>query len=234
MLEVSGIDVFHGDVQALWGVSFTVNQGEIVTIIGSNGAGKTTTLRTISGIMHPAAGKITFEGNDITHLPAHKIVEIGIAQIPEGRKLWPGLTVAENLDLGAFHPRARGNRDRSLDRVFDLFPRLRERRSQLAGTLSGGEQQMLAIARGLMGQPRLLMLDEPSLGLAPILVEEVFRIVREINDQGVTVLLVEQNVRRTLELAHRGYVLETGRITMAGASADLLNSEHVRQAYLGL
>ena len=234
MLEVSGIDVFHGDVQALWGVTFTVNQGEIVTIVGSNGAGKTTTLRTISGVLHPAAGRINFDGEDISQMPAHRIVELGIAQIPEGRRLWPGLTVTENLDLGAFHPRARRNRDSSLQRVFDLFPRLMERRSQLAGTLSGGEQQMLAIARGLMARPRLLMLDEPSLGLAPILVEEVFRIVREINEQGVTVLLVEQNVRRTLELAHRGYVLETGRIAMSGTSAELLGSEHVKQAYLGL
>ena len=234
MLEVSGINVFHGDVQALWDVSFTVNGGEIVTIVGSNGAGKTTTLRTISGVLHPAAGAIFLEGQNISNLPAHRIVELGIAQIPEGRRLWPGLTVAENLDLGAFHPLARQKRNLSLERVFALFPRLLERRDQPAGTLSGGEQQMLAIARGLMACPRILMLDEPSIGLAPILVEDVFRVVAEINEQGVTVLLVEQNVRRALELAHRGYVLETGRVTMSGESSALLGNDQIRQSYMGL
>ncbi len=234
MLEVQGLQVCYGDVQALWDVSFTVEPGEIVTLVGSNGAGKTTTLKTVSGLLRPAAGHVRLEGQDIAALPPHEVVARGVAQIPEGRRLWPQMTVLENLELGAYTAEARRHRDETLEWAFTLFPRLRERQGQRAGTLSGGEQQMVAIARGLMSRPRLLMLDEPSLGLAPLLVEEVFRIVREINGQGVTILLVEQNLRQALEVAHRAYVLETGRITLAGPSRDVLSNPHIRSAYLGL
>ena len=234
MLDVQRLQVFYGDVQALWDVSFSVQAGEIVTLVGSNGAGKTTTLKTISGLLRPAAGQVRLEGQDIAALPPHDIVTRGIAQIPEGRRLWPQMTVLENLELGAYSAEARRRKDETLEWAFTLFPRLRERRAQRAGTLSGGEQQMVAIARGLMSRPRLLMLDEPSLGLAPLLVEEVFRIVREINGQGVTVLLVEQNLRQALEVAHRAYVLETGRVTLSGPSRDVLSNAHIRAAYLGL
>jgi branched-chain amino acid transport system ATP-binding protein len=234
MLEVQNLQVFYGDVQALWDVTFAVRPGEIVTLVGSNGAGKTTTLKTISGLLRPAAGHVRLEGQDIGTLPPHEILTRGIAQIPEGRRLWPHMTVLENLELGAYMAEARRRRDESLRWTLALFPRLRERQGQLAGTLSGGEQQMVAIARGLMSRPRLLMLDEPSLGLAPLLVEEVFRIVREINGQGVTVLLVEQNLRQALEVAHRAYVLETGRVTLSGPSPDVLANAHIRTAYLGL
>ncbi len=234
MLEVQRLQVFYGDVQALWDVSFAVRPGEIVTLVGSNGAGKTTTLKTISGLLRPAAGHVRLEGQDLAALAPHDIVARGIAQIPEGRRLWPHMTVLENLELGAYTAEARGRVGETLEWTFRLFPRLRERRAQLAGTLSGGEQQMVAIARGLMSRPRLLMLDEPSLGLAPLLVEEVFHIVREINGQGVTVLLVEQNLRQALEVAHRAYVLETGRVTLSGPSRDVLANAHIRAAYLGL
>ncbi len=234
MLEVQRLQVFYGDVQALWDVSFSVQAGEIVTLVGSNGAGKTTTLKTISGLLRPAAGQVRLEGQDIAALPPHDIVTRGIAQIPEGRRLWPQMTVLENLELGAYSAGARRRKDETLEWAFTLFPQLRERQAQRAGTLSGGEQQMVAIARGLMSRPRLLMLDEPSLGLAPLLVEEVFRIVREINGQGVTVLLVEQNLRQALEVAHRAYVLETGRVTLSGPSRDVLANAHIRAAYLGL
>jgi len=234
MLEVQQLQVFYGDVQALWDVSFAVQPGEIVTLVGSNGAGKTTTLKTISGLLRPAAGHVRLEGQDVAALAPHEIVARGIAQIPEGRRLWPHMTVLENLELGAYTAEARRRKDETLAWAFTLFPRLRERQAQLAGTLSGGEQQMVAIARGLMSRPRLLMLDEPSLGLAPLLVEEVFRIVREINGQGVTVLLVEQNLRQALEVAHWAYVLETGRVTLSGPSRDVLANAHIRAAYLGL
>jgi branched-chain amino acid transport system ATP-binding protein len=234
MLEVQQLQVFYGDVQALWDVSFEVRPGEIVTLVGSNGAGKTTTLKTISGLLRPAAGRVRLEGQDIGALSPHTIVARGIAQIPEGRRLWPHMTVLENLELGAYTAEARRRRDETLEWIFALFPRLRERRGQLAGTLSGGEQQMVAIGRGLMSRPRLLMLDEPSLGLAPLLVEEVFRILRQINGQGVTVLLVEQNLRQALEVAHRAYVLETGRVALSGPSRDVLAHPHIRAAYLGL
>jgi len=234
MLEVQNLQVFYGDVQALWDVSFAVRPGEIVTLVGSNGAGKTTTLKTISGLLRPAAGHVRLEGQDLAALPPHQILSRGIAQIPEGRRLWPHMTVLENLELGAYTAAARRRKDETLEWAFGLFPRLRERRGQLSGTLSGGEQQMVAIARGLMSRPRLLMLDEPSLGLAPLLVEEVFRIVREINGQGVTVLLVEQNLRQALEVAHRAYVLETGRVTLSGPSPEVLANAHIRAAYLGL
>jgi len=234
MLEVQGLQVFYGDVQALWDVSFAVQPGEIVTLVGSNGAGKSTTLKTVSGLLHPAAGLVRLEGQDIAALPPHEVVARGVAQIPEGRRLWPQMTVLENIELGAYAAEARRRKDETLEWAFTLFPRLRERQAQRAGTLSGGEQQMVAIARGLMCRPRLLMLDEPSLGLAPLLVEEVFRIVREINGQGVTILLVEQNLRQALEVAHRAYVLETGRVTLSGPSREVLANPHIRSAYLGL
>ena len=234
MLEVQRLQVFYGDVQALWDVSFAVQPGEIVTLVGSNGAGKTTTLKTISGLLRPAAGSVRFEGDDIAALPPDGVVIRGIAQIPEGRRLWPHMTVLENLELGAYTREARPRKDETLEWTFNLFPRLRERQAQLAGTLSGGEQQMVAIARGLMSRPRLLMLDEPSLGLAPLLVAEMFRIIREINGRGVTVLLVEQNLRQALEIAHRAYVIETGRVTLSGPSPDILAHPHIRAAYLGM
>ena len=234
MLEVANIDVFYGDAQALWDVSFTVNKGEIVTLVGSNGAGKSTTLRAISGLAPPLSGEIRLEGIRIDHLPAHRIVEMGISQIPEGRRLWPGLTVAENLELGAYIRTARAVREESMRGVLQLFPRLRERKGQMAGTLSGGEQQMLAIGRGILSKPKLLILDEPSLGLAPLLVNNIFETIQKINLQGVTMLLVEQNVNLALAISHRGYVLETGHIVFRGTGKELLSNEHVKSAYLGL
>jgi branched-chain amino acid transport system ATP-binding protein len=234
MLEVNKISVFYGDAQALWDLSFTVNEGEVVTIVGSNGAGKTTTLRAVAGILHPRHGEITFLGKRIDTLPAHKIVEEGIAHIMEGRKLFPYMSVRENLELGAYTPRAWKRRVKTLEWIYELFPILKEREKQLAGTLSGGEQQMLAIGRGLMSMPKLLMLDEPSLGLAPKLVLLVFDIIRKINKEGVTVLLVEQNVHHALTLASRGYVLETGRITLEGKGKELLENPLVKKAYLGM
>ena len=234
LLQVERIAADYGQVRALWDVSFSVREGEIVTLLGANGAGKTTTMRVISGLLRPVGGSVRLDGEPLTRMRPPRIVEAGIVQIPEGRRLWPRMTVLENLDLGAYCPRARARRTETLTWVLALFPRLSERRAQLAGTLSGGEQQMLAIARGLMSRPRILMLDEPSLGLAPILVREVFRIIRQINAEGVTVLLVEQNVRQALEIAHRGYVLETGRIAHAGSAADLLQNVEIKRAYLGM
>jgi branched-chain amino acid transport system ATP-binding protein len=234
ILRVENIDVFYGDVQALWGVSLEVCPGEIVALLGSNGAGKTTTIRTISSLLRPRAGRVVFDGHEIHRRPAHEVVELGVAQVPEGRRLWPNMTVADNLELGAYPRKARAQRAEQRARMLELFPRLAERRDQLAGTLSGGEQQMVAIARALMSRPKLLMLDEPSLGLAPIVVQEVFRTVREVRDAGVTVLLVEQNVHQALDLADRGYVLETGRVVLQGPSAELLANPEVRSAYLGL
>jgi len=233
MLQVNKINVFYGEAQALWDVSFTVNRGEIVTLVGSNGAGKSTTLKCISGLVPPRSGEITLEGTRIDRLPAYRLVELGIAQIPEGRRLWPGLTVRENLELGAYTRAARAVRQQTMEWVFSLFPRLKERSSQQAGTLSGGEQQMLAIGRGLLSRPKLLMLDEPSLGLAPLLVDEVFRVIRLINQQGVTILLVEQNVNHALAICDRGYVLETGRVVLAGSGSELLANQYVKTAYLG-
>jgi len=231
LLSVDSVVAAYGEVRALWGVSLVVDEGEIVTLLGANGAGKTTTMRVLSGLIRPRSGTVTFDGLAVHRLPPPRIVQAGLVQIPEGRRLWPRMTVLENLELGAYAPHLRRRRLEGLEWVFSLFPRLAERRIQLAGTLSGGEQQMLAIGRGLMS---LLMLDEPSLGLAPILVREVFRIIEEINARGVTVLLVEQNVRQALEVAHRGYVLETGRIVQSGAAADLLEDPRIKQAYLGL
>jgi len=234
MLKVKGIEVFYGDLQALRGVSLEVNQGEIVSIIGSNGAGKSTTLMTISGVLKPKQGTIQL-GQDLIHRYASsKIVSLGIVQIPEGRQLFPTLTVVENLEMGSQFPKARKLRTETMGWVFKLFPRLEERRNQLAGTLSGGEQQMLAIGRGLMSRPALLMLDEPSLGLSPILVKAIFDIIKAINQQGTTILLVEQNVFHSLNLSHRGYVLENGSIVLSGTGQDLLKNQHIRQSYLGL
>ena len=234
MLRVKGIEVFYGDLQALRNVSLAVDEKEIITIVGSNGAGKSTTLMTLSGILHPRAGEIYFQEKPIHHAPSSRIVEMGIVQIPEGRQLFPTLTVIENLEMGAQFPRAKKVRKETIGWVLQLFPRLQERKSQLAGTLSGGEQQMLAIGRGLMSLPELLMLDEPSLGLSPILVKTIFKIIKEINQQGTTILLVEQNVFHSLTLSHRGYVLENGSIVLSGSGQDLLKNQHIRQSYLGL
>jgi branched-chain amino acid transport system ATP-binding protein len=234
VLTVDNTDVFYGDVQALWGVSFEVKERETVTLIGANGAGKSTTLRAVAGLLRPRSGSITFEGKPVAGLPAHELVGMGMALIPEARQLWPGMSVAENLELGAYTQAARSASSATLKHVYELFPRLYERRQQKAGTLSGGEQQMCAIGRGLMSRPRLLMLDEPSLGLAPILVKELFRIIKEINNQGVTVLLVEQNVHRALEISDRAYVLETGRVSLAGASGELLGDARVKEKFLGV
>ena len=234
LLEVRNLSAAYGRVTTLWDVSFDVADGEIVTLVGSNGAGKTTTLRTLSGLLPVRAGTATFEGNDLSRLRSDQIVALGIIHVPEGRLLWPRMSVEENLILGAFLPKAKAKRSQSLERVYAQFPRLRERRQQLAGTLSGGERQMCAIARGLMGLPRLLMLDEPSLGLSPRLVGEVFQTILSLKDQGITVLLVEQNVNRALEIAQRGYVLELGKVTKSGNGRELLSDPYMKSAYLGL
>ncbi|MDH7568460.1 MAG: ABC transporter ATP-binding protein [Armatimonadota bacterium] len=233
MLEVSGLSVHYGGIQALRGVSFQVEEGEIVTLIGSNGAGKSTTLRALSGLVRPSAGSIRFLGEETRGEPPHRIVARGISHVPEGRRVFANLTVAENLDLGAYQRGRTAAVRADLEHVYHVFPRLRERARQPAGTLSGGEQQMLAIGRALMGRPRLLLLDEPSLGLAPQVVRGIFGIVREINQAGTTVLLVEQNAYMALELAHRGYVIETGEIILADTGANLLRNDQVRKAYLG-
>ncbi|HEY8394689.1 MAG TPA: ABC transporter ATP-binding protein [Thermaerobacter sp.] len=233
LLEVTGLEVAYGAVQVIWGISFQVQQGQVVALIGSNGAGKTTTLKALAGVQPARGGRIRLAGEDITGLPAHLRVGRGIVMVPEGRQLWPRMTVEENLVLGAFTPALRSRVQDNLARVYDMFPRLRERRRQLAGTLSGGEQQMCAIGRGLMAEPRVLMLDEPSLGLAPILVEEIFRFVADIARQGVTILLVEQNVNYALDVASYAYVLETGRIVLEGLPEELRANDHVRRAYLG-
>jgi branched-chain amino acid transport system ATP-binding protein len=234
LLRVDGIEVGYGDLTAVRDVSLEVREGEAVALIGANGAGKTTTLRAVSGLLPLRRGRIEFEGRRLDGLGPAEIVARGIAHVPEGRQLFPTMTVRENLELGARTRAARGSRAETLERVFELFPRLRERGAQLAGTLSGGEQQMCAIGRGLMARPRLLMLDEPSLGLAPVLVKAIFEDLGRINGQGLAVLLVEQNVLRSLHLAHRGYVLENGRMTLSGPRDDLLASRHIKQAYLGL
>lgn len=233
MLSVNNIEVFYGAIQALHGISYEVKEGEIVTLIGANGAGKSTTLRTISGLIHAKSGSVEFMGQDITKTPAHKIVRMGLAHVPEGRKILPNLTVRENLYMGAYTRSNKGEVAASLENVFQRFPRLKEREKQEAGTLSGGEQQMLAIGRGLMCKPKLLILDEPSMGLSPILVEEIFDIIRKINKLGTTVLLVEQNAFMALQVAHRAYVLENGRILISGPSEELQADPKVRSAYLG-
>lgn len=234
MLEILEIDVFYGDLQALRGVSLVVEKGELVALVGSNGAGKTTTLRTISGIRRVRSGSIRFEGQPIDRLPAYVISRQGVAHVPEGRRLFPAMTVFENLLLGACTPDTRRRFPETIDFVFNLFPRLKDRRAQLVGTLSGGEQQMVAIGRSLASRPRLLMLDEPSLGLAPYVVEIIFDAIRNVNQEGLTVLLVEQNIKRALDLADRAYVLENGSVALAGKASDIAKDEHVRKAYLGI
>ena len=232
MLVLDDVHTYYGHIRALQGISITVNQGEIVTLLGSNGAGKTTTLKTISGLLHPRAGKVIFEGKDVSRVEAHRLVRVGIGHAPEGRRIFSRLTVLENLQMGAF-TRNLKEIGPDIERVMDLFPRLRERTDQAGGTLSGGEQQMLAIARALMSRPRVLLLDEPSLGLSPILVQQVFATIKEINEQGMTVLLVEQNALQALSIAHRGYVLQTGRVALAGPADQLRQDESVRKTYLG-
>jgi branched-chain amino acid transport system ATP-binding protein len=232
MLVLDDVNTYYGNIHALQGISLSVDRGEIVTLIGANGAGKTTTLKTISGLLHPRRGHVRFEGKDISKTAAHHLVREGIGHAPEGRRIFSRMTVVENLLMGAF-TRDRSTIQPDVDRVMDLFPRLRERTHQLGGTLSGGEQQMLAIGRALMSKPRVLLLDEPSLGLAPILVQQVFKTIREINEQGTTVLLVEQNALQALSIAHRGYVLQTGSVVLTGPADDLIKNEMVRKAYLG-
>ncbi len=234
MLEIKNVDVFYGDVQVIWNVSFEVKQGEIVALIGANGAGKSTILKAISGILRLRKGEILFEGKPVYKIDPYKLIELGIVHVPEARRLFVEMSVEENLDMGSLRGEARAKREETRATVYEFLPRLKERRKQLAGTLSGGEQQMLAIGRGLMGRPRLQMFDEPSLGLAPILVREVFNTIRKINGEGTTVLIVEQNVKQTLLAANRGYVLETGKITNQGTGEFLLANEHVKTAYLGV
>ena len=234
MLKVNGIDVFYGDLQVLWDVSLQVHEGEIVVLVGANGAGKSTVIRTISSMLSPARGSIEFDGRQVDHLPPSMIINEGIVHVPEGRRLFPEMTVEENLIMGSLGSEAKLKRSQTMEHVYDLFPRLKERRKQLAGTLSGGEQQMVAIGRGLMSLPTLMMFDEPSLGLAPILVQDVFRLVKQINDEGVTILLSEQNVIQTLKMCNRAYVLENGRIVLEGTGDELLNNEQVKEAFLGI
>ena len=234
MLKVKGLDVFYGDLQVLWNLSFEVNEKEVVVLVGANGAGKSTALRTISGLVRPAAGSIEFQGMRLDQVLAHKIIEFGVAHVPEARRLFTEMTTRENLILGSLSPEAKKHRKKTLEWIFELFPRLKERQGQVAGTLSGGEQQMLAVARGLMSRPKLMMFDEPSLGLAPIMVKDIFGIVDKIKREGVTILLVEQNVKQTLLICSRAYVLENGRIALSGTGQELLNNVHVKEAYLGI
>ena len=233
MLEVKDLEVNYGVIKAIKGVSFEVNEGEVIALIGANGAGKTTILHTVSGLLNKTAGTVFFEGKDITKEPAHKIVSLGMAHVPEGRRVFSQLTVLENLNMGAYTRKDKKEVEESIRRVYKSFPRLEERKNQLAGTLSGGEQQMLAMGRALMSKPRIILMDEPSMGLSPIFVEEVFRIIKEISAEGTTVLLVEQNAKKALTIADRAYVLETGRIVLQGDAKDLLNNESVKKAYLG-
>ena len=234
MLKINHIDVSYGDVQVLWDVSFEVQEKEILVLIGANGAGKSTTLRTISGLLRPSKGSIEFKGTRLDRIPDYKIVETGIAHVPEGRRLFPEMTVEENLIIGSLNPKAKTKRQQTLKEIYRIFPRLEERRKQYARTLSGGEQQMCAIGRGMMALPELLLFDEPSLGLSPILVQEIFQTAQRINREGVTILLVEQNVKQTLSICHRAYVLENGRIVLEGTGQELLNNPHVKEAYLGI
>lgn len=234
MLKVNNIDVFYGDLQVLWDISFEVKEKEIVVLIGANGAGKSTTIKTVSSLLTPVKGSIEFNGTRMDQLPPYKIIEYGIVHVPEGRRLFPDMSVEENLIMGTLHGEAKSKRIETMEYVYELFPRMKERRKQMAGTLSGGEQQMLAVGRGLMSLPKLMMFDEPSLGLAPILVQEIFSMVKRINEEGVTVLLVEQNVRQTLAMCNRAYVLENGRVVLEGTSQELMNNEHVKEAFLGI
>jgi branched-chain amino acid transport system ATP-binding protein len=233
LLQVNNIDVFYGNLQVLWDVSLEVTSGEIVAIAGANGAGKSTLLKTISGILHPATGSIEFAGTDITNLNAYDIVDQGISQVPEGRQLFPDMTVLQNLNIGSYSRKARAKREENLTRVYELFPVLKERKNQLAKTLSGGEQQMVAIGRGLMANPSVMIIDEMSLGLSPLIVSELFRVLHDIRDGGITILLVEQNVWQTLHEADRAYVIETGRIALSGNALELLEEEEIRDAYFG-
>ena len=233
MLEIKDLEVYYGMIQAIKGISFEVNEGEVIALIGANGAGKTTILHTISGLIAPKKGSITFEGQEITKIPAHKIVENGLAQVPEGRRVFPSLRVLQNLKLGAYTRKDKKEIDDTLKMIYERFPRLEERKNQPAGTLSGGEQQMLAMGRALMSKPRIILMDEPSMGLSPIFVNEIFDIIKQVSASGTTVLLVEQNAKKALSIADRGYVLETGKIVKEGKASDLLNDEAVKKAYLG-
>ena len=234
MLRVEHVDAGYGDIQVLWDVSFHVELNEFVVLVGANGAGKSTIMRTISSLIRPAAGSIWFEDCRLDKVPAHKVIEVGIAHVPEARQLFPEMTVMENLELGSFTPKAKARRKETMEWVFELFPRLKERYKQLAGTMSGGEQQMCAIARGLMSRPKMLLFDEPSLGLSPLLTQEIFRLVLKIREQGMTVLMVEQNVKQTLAICDRAYVLENGRIVLEGKGRELLENDQVKQAFLGI
>jgi branched-chain amino acid transport system ATP-binding protein len=234
MLSIDKLNFSYGDLKVLWDINLEVHDGEIVTVAGANGAGKSTTLKNISRLVKPTSGSITFQGEDLEKLESYQVVERGIVQVPEGRKIFPEMTVLENLRMGSYSKSARKGREANVERVFGMFPRLKEREKQLGGTMSGGEQQMLAIARGLMANPKLLLLDEPSLGLSPLFVKIIFEIIQEINRQGVTILLVEQNVFKSLKIAHRAYVLETGRVVLTGRGTDLLDNEHVKKAFLGM
>ncbi len=234
MLTIDRLSFSYGDMQVLWDIDLKVNRGEIVTVVGANGAGKSTTLKNISRLQKWHSGTVTFNGTDLSRLAPHEVVACGIIQVPEGRKIFPEMTVLENLRMGSYCKSARHDREANVERVFSLFPRLKERQKQLGGTMSGGEQQMLAIGRGLMANPRLLLLDEPSLGLSPLFVKNIFEIITEINRQGVTILLVEQNVYQSLRIAHRAYVLETGRVVLTGSGEELLNDAHVKKAFLGM
>ena len=234
MLRIDKLNFSYGDLKVLWDVDLEVKRGEIVTVVGSNGAGKSTTLKNVSRLVSPASGSITFDGVDLGALESHEVVELGLVQVPEGRKIFPEMTVLENLRMGSYVKATRKDRERNVERAFSLFPPLRERQRQLGGTMSGGEQQMLAIGRGLMTNPRLLLLDEPSLGLSPLFVKNIFEIIKEINKQGTTILLVEQNVYQSLHITHRAYVLETGRVVLSGTGAELLDNAHVKKAFLGM
>jgi branched-chain amino acid transport system ATP-binding protein len=233
VLRIQKLNFSYGDLQVLWDLDLEVKAGEIVTVVGANGAGKSTTLKNVSRLVKPSSGSITFEDQDLLQLESHQVVERGIVQVPEGRRIFPEMTVVENLRMGSYVKATRKDREKNIERCFTLFPRLKERETQLGGTMSGGEQQMLAIARGLMANPRLMLLDEPSLGLSPLFVKNIFEIIQEINRQGTTILLVEQNVFQSLRISHRAYVLETGRVVLSGPGAELLGNEHVKKAFLG-
>jgi branched-chain amino acid transport system ATP-binding protein len=233
-LQIRKLNFSYGDLKVLWDVDLEVKHGEIVTVLGSNGAGKSTILRNVSRLARPSSGTITLDGTELNKLQSHEVVERGVVQVPEARRIFPEMTVVENLRMGSFVKATRKDRQRNMERVFGLFPRLAERKTQLGGTMSGGEQQMLAIARGLMGNPKVMLLDEPSLGLSPLLVKNIFEIIKEINKQGTTILLVEQNVYQSLHITHRAYVLETGRVVLSGTGAELLDNAHVKKAFLGM
>ncbi len=234
LLQIRKLSFAYGDLKVLWDVDLEVRQGEIVTVVGANGAGKSTILRNVSRLVKPGSGALTLDGHDLTKLASHQVVERGVVQVPEARRIFPEMTVVENLRMGSFVKATRKDRERNMERVFSLFPRLAERKGQLGGTMSGGEQQMLAIARGLMANPKVLLLDEPSLGLSPLLVKSIFEIIKEINAQGTTILLVEQNVYQSLRISTRAYVLETGRVVLSGSGEELLGNDHVRKAFLGM